>query len=206
MWIVQIECIVWYVWWNVCIMIMVTMIVVMIIVSMHVMMHDMMMITITMVADAAWAMSSSLIVRHIRQRKTKLFPEKLVTPLQIGVGLKVQPDVRVKVLLGNFPQQDDDESLPSVPQNLVVRRFELEPAPLWLDEVFTEHHDCPARWLHRLHNGVSDEGADREVPVVQAQLVGGVTMLQQGCQLFRHERLVFGAVADEGVEKFFAVI
>lgn len=143
--VVQIVCIVWYVWWNVCIMIMVTMIVVMIIVSVHVVMHDMMMITITMIADSPRAMPSSLIVGHIRQSETQLFPEKLVAPLQVGVGLEVQPDIRVKVLLWDFPQQDDNEALPAVPQDLVVRRLELEPAPLGLDEVLAEHHDGAPR-------------------------------------------------------------
>lgn len=145
----------------------------------------------------------SMIVRDIGQSIPEFLPKELVAPLQVEVGLQIEPDVWIKVLLRHLSQQDHDESASSVAQHLMVGRLELEPAPLGLDKVVRQNHNSPLGRVHGLHYTVCQKGAHWIVPVVQTQFV---VRLQRRSQHLGHPALVLRAVAHEGVKEFVAIV
>ncbi|KOX77949.1 hypothetical protein WN51_05837, partial [Melipona quadrifasciata] len=106
-----------------------------------------------------------------RENKRKQRDESLARKAEgdLFVFTFIQPDVWVEVSLMDVAHQHQDQSASSVAQHLMMRRLEVEPTPLGLDEVLRQHHYRSLRGLDRLDDGVGYEAPDGKVPIVETQ-------------------------------------
>lgn len=75
-----------------------------IVVTVDVMMyHVVVVVAVVRVVAITSSVTSSLVVGNIWQGEPQFFPEQFVPPLEVRVGLQVQPDVGVQVFLWHFP-------------------------------------------------------------------------------------------------------
>ena len=140
-----------------------------------------------------------LLLLAVGHGEEELLPEPGVVVLEVGARAHVQPQRLVQLALVQVLQQHEQHAVLALRQHLLVRRLELELAPLAGQEVVGEQHDGALAALHALDDRLGDGGAHGEVAVVQAQLEALVAVLQPGGQLPHHEVLVQAAVGHEGV-------